>query len=104
MEDNIVNIEHTGMVRMSDTFHTTYLGPILTYNVAITILQIVYYVVIVRGIRKLHNITGIYSEIGTLWAYMPIIVVNIEFQSGILWTIWSIPRPCEWLILFTLSI
>ena len=59
------NIEHTGLVRMSHTFHTKYLGPILTYNVAITILQIVYYVVIIRGIRKLHNTTCIYSEIGT---------------------------------------
>ena len=74
-------------MQMSHTFHTKYLGPILTYNVAITILQIVYYVVIVRGIRKLHNITGIYSEIGTLWAYMPIIVVNIDFQWKFPWTI-----------------
>ena len=65
MGDSIVNIEHTGLLRMSHTFHIKYLGPILTYNVAITILQIVYYVVIIRGIRKLHNITGIYSEIRT---------------------------------------
>ena len=65
MEVSMDNMEHTATVRLTHTFHTKYLGPILTYNVAITILQIVYYVVIVRGIRKLHNITGIYSEIRT---------------------------------------
>ena len=65
MGDSIVNIEHTGLLRMHYTFHTKCLGPILTYNVAITIVPVVYLVVIIRGIRKLHNITCIYSEIGT---------------------------------------
>ena len=47
---HLVKIEHTGLVLMSHTFHTKYLGPIQSYNVAITIVSNGYLVGMVRGV------------------------------------------------------